>query len=637
MTKAKYGKSGGVDLTDELIESLAAEATEGYGVERLRTRARRGRPPIGSEAAALFQVRLEPELRKALSRSADERKTSPSELARRALRAYLSEPAPATAARQSLWTSLGSRGKIDQSPSGIRRPSTASVDWPNILDIQLAARNCSSDILGDWHRDPWTWPEIAWASTQGTALLVQRLNSKGSGRAALLDVAKENFVLRPALVLDPIDRLMYEALVDRLSVDLIGELAPWVYGWRLERGNPKPGRYASRSREWALYRSHLVALAETFSFGLLTDVVSCFASVPLEAVFEQIERLAGSNAVSVRLIDMLESWGRISGRSGLPQRANGSSVLANMYLRPIDDALYSYGRQPKGSLAGWLGHDVAATRWMDDIWLFANDPAHLRQAQMHLQDVMQSLGLQISAAKTRVLEGDDLVAAAREVEHSAVDQHLAFDPPDPQPLEALVEQLIGSPETAPSTSVRFATHRIRDQELFAMAAQFVEVAGRMPHAATYLARLFRDAGTWRALPGWYVRHSKSSWGSVPWAVAQLGTMFPTHSKPISPVDDGFQDAISESKALPLFSVAAQRLASWKPSVARSLFREAAKLSSEPHQRRVMALAAVEAGEETAWIRKLLSEFDENAATLEMLRHRRFRPVRVAPDFEGDAD
>jgi hypothetical protein len=63
----------------------------GYDAEQLRPRSRRGRPPIGSEAAALFQVRLEPELREALATAARGEHTSPSEMTRRALRTYLQE------------------------------------------------------------------------------------------------------------------------------------------------------------------------------------------------------------------------------------------------------------------------------------------------------------------------------------------------------------------------------------------------------------------------------------------------------------------------------------------------------------------------------------------------------------------
>jgi CRISPR-associated endonuclease/helicase Cas3 len=85
------GRSGGVALTDEVIERLADEAASGYDLKRLRRR--KGRPSIGTMPAAVFQVRLEPELRAALDRAAVRQRTSPSELARRALRRYLKDPA----------------------------------------------------------------------------------------------------------------------------------------------------------------------------------------------------------------------------------------------------------------------------------------------------------------------------------------------------------------------------------------------------------------------------------------------------------------------------------------------------------------------------------------------------------------
>lgn len=89
-----HGTSGGIELTDELIEDLAREAERGYDVEDLRHRRRRGRPAIGSKAATVFHVRLEPELRQALKRRADEEETTPSDVARQAIRTYLAEKPP---------------------------------------------------------------------------------------------------------------------------------------------------------------------------------------------------------------------------------------------------------------------------------------------------------------------------------------------------------------------------------------------------------------------------------------------------------------------------------------------------------------------------------------------------------------
>ena len=127
MADTEYGTSGGVELTEALIERLANEAEEGYDPKQLlpRTR-RRGRPPIGSDAAALFQVRLEPELREALAQAADGERTSPSEVARHALRSYLDD------------------NLHRQAQEGLRVPRGRSRPW--LADQQLLLR--WADTLG---------------------------------------------------------------------------------------------------------------------------------------------------------------------------------------------------------------------------------------------------------------------------------------------------------------------------------------------------------------------------------------------------------------------------------------------------------------------------------------------------------
>lgn len=83
------GTSGGVKLTSEQLDALTEEAERGYAPDRLRARSRRGRPPLGDEAATVFQVRLPPALRAALEQAADAEQTTPSDILRRALRDYL--------------------------------------------------------------------------------------------------------------------------------------------------------------------------------------------------------------------------------------------------------------------------------------------------------------------------------------------------------------------------------------------------------------------------------------------------------------------------------------------------------------------------------------------------------------------
>lgn len=88
VTRKDYGTSrDGVEITDELVEKLAKEAEEGYDLSRLKPR--RGRPPMGAEAATVFQVRLDPELREALEERAKAEGKTPSEVVRTMLRAQL--------------------------------------------------------------------------------------------------------------------------------------------------------------------------------------------------------------------------------------------------------------------------------------------------------------------------------------------------------------------------------------------------------------------------------------------------------------------------------------------------------------------------------------------------------------------
>lgn len=89
MAKKTYGRTaGGIPITDEMVGKLAERAEAGYDVEETLRR-RGGRPPIGSAAASVESVRLEPELRQALASRAERDHETTSSVIRKALREYL--------------------------------------------------------------------------------------------------------------------------------------------------------------------------------------------------------------------------------------------------------------------------------------------------------------------------------------------------------------------------------------------------------------------------------------------------------------------------------------------------------------------------------------------------------------------
>jgi hypothetical protein len=119
MTDEHKRTSGGVELTDSVISELATEAERGYDIARLGRRPRRGRPPLGDKAATVFQVRLDPALRRLLEDRADAEATTPSDLMRRALREYLeTSGAPqATTTRRNRAPTERRRSKDEPTPA----------------------------------------------------------------------------------------------------------------------------------------------------------------------------------------------------------------------------------------------------------------------------------------------------------------------------------------------------------------------------------------------------------------------------------------------------------------------------------------------------------------------------------------
>ncbi len=89
MTDKNHGTTrSGKPITDEVVEELHQKAAEGFDVDEI-VRRRGGRPPMGSAAATVESVRLDPELSAALrTRAKDEGRTN-SEVIREALRDYL--------------------------------------------------------------------------------------------------------------------------------------------------------------------------------------------------------------------------------------------------------------------------------------------------------------------------------------------------------------------------------------------------------------------------------------------------------------------------------------------------------------------------------------------------------------------
>ena len=82
-------KDDGTPITEAMVEEMADEAELGYDVDEILQRRHPGLPPMGSAAASVESVRLDPELRRDPLLRAAAQHTSVSDVIRAAVRQYL--------------------------------------------------------------------------------------------------------------------------------------------------------------------------------------------------------------------------------------------------------------------------------------------------------------------------------------------------------------------------------------------------------------------------------------------------------------------------------------------------------------------------------------------------------------------
>jgi len=136
---------------------------------------------------------------------------------------------------------------------------------------------------------------------------------------------------------------------------------------------------------------------------LQTDVQNYYESIRIkdlkETLLKSLNEIDTSAQEKTRIrfcvetiISCLMAWS-YNKFHGLPQNRDVSSVLANIYLRPVD--MFMIGE----------GYDYY--RYMDDIRIICSNKYEARKALKQLIKEMRKIGLSVNAAKTTILEPDD--------------------------------------------------------------------------------------------------------------------------------------------------------------------------------------------------------------------------------------
>lgn len=214
---------------------------------------------------------------------------------------------------------------------------------------------------------------------------------------------KGNGIPRRLSLPAPADAILLQTIVTRLEA-------------AVSRSQPHPNAYYARSHAppgpeavdgtfayawwmlWPQFQQRIWQFASSYPYVVVTDLASYFDCIPLGSLRN---RVASFDAFSHSVLDFLFflldafTWRPFympASGVGLPQiNFDAPRLLAHAYLFPIDRELQAR-----------TGGDFV--RWMDDINCGVQSQDAARELLRGLEIVLNSLGVRLNSAKTRILE-----------------------------------------------------------------------------------------------------------------------------------------------------------------------------------------------------------------------------------------
>lgn len=282
----------------------------------------------------------------------------------------------------------------------------APIDLGGITpDARYLVRQLRHDLKDDWYPDPLGYEDLLLPERVAGALAGALARSDGlfpPEKRTELDIPKPRFILRYSLETSLIDRAYYHALAAHLLPYYDQLLPPNVLSYRCASQGSRAGRYlfVNPIEQWKHFHAYVRQALSARPVVLASDVHNYYENIRLEALLHtlrsRVPDLSADAPEKVRIrfaISELErclrSW-CYSSDHGLPQNRDASSILGNIMLLPVDEAM--------------LGRGYAYFRYMDDIRIATESRYRARAALRDLIMELRKIGLNVNASKTHILE-----------------------------------------------------------------------------------------------------------------------------------------------------------------------------------------------------------------------------------------
>lgn len=211
-------------------------------------------------------------------------------------------------------------------------------------------------------------------------------------------VPKRNCFLRPGSIPHLEDRVLFQAIIDKVAPQLEQQIPPLdqevVFSSRLDSDPQSEGMFLHPRTLWLAFKNRAVSYCDSVEVNhvLVSDIASYFENIDLRLLTDTLTSSNISPAYSESIRQILSIWA--NGRTrGLPQMMAPCSLLANFYLSQVDKSMMLRGYK--------------YIRYVDDIRIFVSTDWELRQALLDLTEQLKRCYLDVQASKTRFYKAGD--------------------------------------------------------------------------------------------------------------------------------------------------------------------------------------------------------------------------------------
>ncbi|MFH0990876.1 MAG: reverse transcriptase domain-containing protein [bacterium] len=219
-----------------------------------------------------------------------------------------------------------------------------------------------------------------------------------------MEVPKQSGITRPGSILVPLDRLVYQVLIDLMAPIVDKEFdRTRVSSNILLSTDPGFQMFVPAHEGWEHMQATVTNLCRDpqYTYAIKADVSNFF-----ERLYQHnlINLLHGSNcpASAVNLLEKLLLAWMEKNSHGIVQGIYPSDFFGNFYLVSFDsDAAV---------------REIPSARYVDDIYMFFKDRESARKGLMELTRTLRHEGLSLNEKKTKVVETADLLTEETELD-----------------------------------------------------------------------------------------------------------------------------------------------------------------------------------------------------------------------------